>query len=39
MPVLRQPFVQTQRDAWVEINLGNIEKNFLALKKFCKIGV
>ena len=32
----RQPYVQTRRDAWVEINLGNIEKNFLALKSYCK---
>ena len=39
MPVLRQPFVQTQRDAWVEINLGYIERNFLSLKKLCKAGV
>ena len=33
-----QPYVQTRRDAWVEINLGNIEKNFLTLKKYAKTG-
>ena len=39
MPNLRhQPYVQTRRDAWVEINLGNIEKNFLTLKKYAKEG-
>ena len=32
----QQPYVQTRRDAWVEINLGNIEKNFLTLKKYAK---
>ena len=31
-----QPYVQTRRDAWVEINLGNIEKNFLTLKSYAK---
>ena len=31
-----QPYVQTRRDAWVEVNLGNIEKNFLTLKKYAK---
>ena len=36
MSKLRQPYVQTRRDAWVEINLGNIEHNFLELKKYCK---
>ena len=36
MSKLRQPYVQTRRDAWVEVNLGNIEHNFLTLKKYCK---
>lgn len=36
MPKLRQPYVQMRRDAWVEINLGNVEHNFLTLKKLCK---
>jgi len=36
MSKLRQPYVQTRRDAWVEINLGNIEHNFLALKNYGK---
>ena len=35
MTKLRLPYVQTRRDAWVEINLGNIEHNFLALKNYC----
>ncbi len=33
MPQLRKPFVQTRRDAWVEINLGHIEHNIKELKK------
>ena len=33
-----QPYVQTRRDAWVEINLGNIEKNFLTLKSYANPG-
>ncbi len=36
MSKLRQPYIQTRRDAWVEINLGNIERNFLTLKNYCK---
>jgi len=36
MSKLRQPYVQMRRDAWVEINLGNIEHNFLTLKQYCK---
>lgn len=35
MSKVRFPFVQTRRDAWVEINLGNIEHNIKELKKFC----
>jgi len=34
MPQLRKPFVQTRRDAWVEINLGHIEYNIKELRKF-----
>ena len=34
MPEIRKPFVQTRRDAWVEINLANIEHNIKELKKF-----
>ncbi len=30
---LRTPFIQTRRDAWVEINLGHIENNIKALKQ------
>ena len=36
MSKLRQPFVQTRRDAWVEINLGKIEENILELLNLCK---
>ena len=36
MSKLRQPYVQTRRDAWVEVNLENIERNFLTLKSYCK---
>ena len=39
MSKLRQPFVQTRRDAWVEIDLGKIEENILALLNLCKKGV
>ncbi|MCQ2958214.1 MAG: alanine racemase [Candidatus Gastranaerophilales bacterium] len=35
MTKLRLPYVQTRRDAWVEINLANIEHNFLTLKNYC----
>jgi alanine racemase len=34
MSELRKPIVQTRRDAWVEINLANIEHNIKALKEF-----
>ncbi len=30
----RKPIVQTRRDAWIEINLGNIEHNIKVLKNF-----
>jgi len=32
MTQTRMPYVQTRRDAWVEINLGNIEYNIKTLK-------
>jgi alanine racemase len=32
MTQVRSPFVQTRRDAWVEVDLGNIEYNVKALK-------
>ncbi len=38
MSKLRQPYVQTRRDAWVEINISSIEHNFLTLKNYCKEG-
>ena len=34
MSQLRKPFVQTRRDAWVEINLAHVEHNIKALKAF-----
>ena len=34
MSQLRAHFVQTRRDAWVEINLGNIEHNIKVLKNY-----
>lgn len=34
MSQFRTPIVQTRRDAWVEINLSNIEHNIKGLKKF-----
>ncbi len=34
----RRPIVQTRRDAWVEINLGNVEHNVKALKKLITAG-
>lgn len=36
MPEYRLPFVQTRRDAWIEINLANIEHNINEIKKFVK---
>lgn len=39
MTKLRQPHVQTRRDAWVEMNLSNLEHNFLTLKNYCKSSV
>lgn len=33
MTQTRMPFVQTRRDAWVEVDLGNIEHNIKTLKK------
>jgi alanine racemase len=39
MSKTRQPFVQTRRDAWVEVNLGNIEHNIKQLMSFTKVGV
>ena len=34
----RQSYLNTRRDAWVEINLDAIEKNILELKKFARKG-
>ena len=34
MSQFRKPFVQTRRDAWVEINLAHIEHNIKTLKNF-----
>ena len=34
MSQLRSPYVQTRRDAWVEVNLANIEHNIKSLKAF-----
>ena len=39
MTKLRQPHIQTRRDAWVEMNLSNLEHNFLKLKNYCKPNV
>jgi alanine racemase len=39
MSKTRQPFVQTRRDAWVEVNLGYIEHNIKQLIGFTKPGV
>ena len=36
MQNFRGTFVNKNRDAWVEINLGNLEYNVLAIKKFLK---
>lgn len=36
MSKLRKPIVQTRRDAWVEVNLGNVEQNIKALKKLVR---
>lgn len=38
MKQTRSGYVQTRRDAWVEINLGHIEHNIKELKKFPNIG-
>lgn len=34
MPEVRKPFVQTRRDAWIEINLAHIEHNIKVLKSY-----
>ena len=34
----RQSYLNTRRDAWVEINLDAIEKNILELKKYAHEG-
>ena len=34
----RRPMVQTRRDAWVEVNLGNVEHNIKILKSFINTG-
>jgi len=34
MSKLRRPIVQTRRDAWVEINLRNVEHNIKVLREF-----
>ncbi len=34
----RSSYLNTHRDAWVEVNLDNIEKNILLLKKYLKPG-
>ena len=34
MQNFRGTFVNKNRDAWVEINLGNLENNVLKIKKF-----
>lgn len=36
MSKLRRPIVQTRRDAWVEVDLGNVEHNIKALKDFIR---
>ncbi len=38
MSKLRKPIVQTRRDAWVEVDLGNVEHNIKSLKKFIAPG-
>lgn len=38
MKVNRQSYLNTKRDAWVEINLDAIEKNILELKKYVHVG-
>ncbi|MDD3594438.1 MAG: alanine racemase [Candidatus Gastranaerophilales bacterium] len=35
MSKLRQPYLQTRRDAWVEVNLGAIEHNISAMLRLC----
>ena len=34
----RSSYLNTHRDAWVEVNLDSIEKNILCLKKYLKPG-
>ncbi|MGN0015180.1 MAG: alanine racemase, partial [Candidatus Gastranaerophilaceae bacterium] len=36
MKLNRQSYLNTRRDAWVEINLDVIEKNILQLKKYAR---
>lgn len=36
MKINRQSYLNTKRDAWVEINLGYIEHNVLEMKRFLK---
>ncbi|NLF84208.1 MAG: alanine racemase [Candidatus Gastranaerophilales bacterium] len=36
MSKLRKPIVQTRRDAWIEINLNNVEHNIKELKKLTR---
>lgn len=38
MSQIRKPFVQTRRDAWVEINLAHIEHNIKTLKEYTRTG-
>lgn len=38
MKLNRQSYLNTRRDAWVEINLDSIEKNILELKKYARNG-
>ncbi len=38
MSNLRKPIIQTRRDAWVEVNLGNVEHNIKTLKKLISPG-
>lgn len=38
MKLNRQSYLNTRRDAWVEINLDAIEKNILELKKYARNG-
>lgn len=38
MQLNRSTYINTHRDAWVEVNLDNIEKNILQFKKYLKKG-